>query len=145
MGHSETVRRYGSLSILEEAKTINWNYEVKKKKTYRVEERKRLNQENRGKGQTHREKGTPGGRDLCPGRSWKTGSLKYTWPLYPRAPHPQTQPTASWKYVGKKDFQKVLKSETWICHVLAKIYIAFIMYLHTFYIALGIISNVEVI
>lgn len=32
MGHSETVRRYGSLSILEEAKTINWNYEVKKKK-----------------------------------------------------------------------------------------------------------------
>lgn len=31
MGHSETVRRYGSLSILEEAKTINWNYEVKKK------------------------------------------------------------------------------------------------------------------
>ena len=42
-------------------------------------------------------------------------------------PYLQIPPTADHKYLGIK-FQKVLKSKTWIRHVLATIYIAFMLY-----------------
>ena len=41
------------------------------------------------------------------------------------------QPTKADKYLGK-EFQKVPKSQTWICCILASIYIEFVLYSQLF-------------
>ena len=57
-------------------------------------------------------------------------------PSYPRVPHPWIQPTADGKYLGKK-FQKVPKAKLeLLCSG---------NYLHSIYVELDIIHNLEMI
>ena len=65
-------------------------------------------------------------------------------PPYPGVPHRQIQPNADSKYL-QKEFQKVPKSKTWICCMQATMFIIFILYLHSIYLVLGTISNLEMI
>ena len=57
-------------------------------------------------------------RNACP---------QWGGPLHLQVPHPQIQPNLNWKYIFFK-FQKFPKSKTWVCHILATIYIVFTLY-----------------
>ena len=112
---------------------------------------KKKKKKSRGKGTARKieGKGRPTERNRHPRllsqKSKNLGPSSIVGPPYPQVPHPQMQPTADWKYSGEKSSRKFHKAISWNCHVLAIIYIAFIRYLHSIYIALGIISNLGII